>query len=171
MRFDKDPGEKIMFSKNSRNGSTNKATRRRARGTVMGEVAIGCILMIGIAMFAVDIGCAMVGFGLNDRACRDAARAAAQGSSATEAKTLANDIVKSYATNSPLLSAPQVVSVTYTDFGGTPADGVSPFVTVTTRATARPLAPFSLFGAQVIASTFPVTKTYAFPIVKLTVKT
>jgi Flp pilus assembly protein TadG len=143
---------------------------RRSSGSAMVELAAGSILIICVALFALDIGTAMVCFGVNDRACRDAARAAAQGSTATEAKTLANSIVQTFQTNSALISSPQVVNVTYNDFNGTPPAGVSPFVTVTTTATARPIAPFNIFGAQAIAKSFPVRKTYAFPIVKLTVK-
>lgn len=153
-----------------RSTSSHKVGSRNERGTVFAELAIGCMIMIGIAMFALDIGTAMMCFGTNDRACRDAARAAAQGSNAAEANNLARRIVQNFNSQSNLVTSPQVVSVVYNDFNGTPPDGVSPFVLVTTRATARAVAPWGL-GKTAIGGTFPLTKTYCFPIVKLTVKT
>ena len=148
---------------------SNNRNQRNQRGTILAELAIGCLVTVSVAMFGLDIGTAMVCYGQNDRACRDAARAAAQGSTQAEAQNLATSIVKTFANPSGLITSPQVVSVQYTDFNGTPPDGVSPFVTVTTRSTARPIAPFSLFGRNVINGTFPLRKTYTFPIVKLNV--
>lgn len=147
---------------------TNK-NHRNPQGTVLAELSIGCLVAVSIAMFGLDIGTAMVCYGQNDRACRDAARAAAQGSTQLEAQNLANSIVKTFANPSGLITSPKVVSVQYSDFNGTPPDGVSPFVTVTTVSTAKPIAPFSLFGKNVINGTFPLRKTYTFPIVRLNV--
>ena len=146
-----------------------KRQARNTKGTGMAEVAVASLILIGMALFALNIGTAMMSYGVNDRACRDAARAAAQGSNSTEANNLASQILKSYSQNGTLLSNPSLVSVNYQDFGGNPPDGVSPFVTVTTRATARSIAPFSLFGSEIVRASFPVTKTYTFPIVKLNV--
>jgi len=142
---------------------------RSNKGTGLAELALGMISVIIIAFFALDIGTAMVSYGVNDRACRDAVRAAAQGQNATEATKLAKQIVKTYETGSGLISKPEVLSVNYNDFAGSPPDGVSPFVTVTTRVTARAVAPLNVFGKPMAGGTFPLTKTYTFPIVKLTV--
>ncbi len=139
--------------------------RRNQKGSVFAELAVGCIIMIAISLFALDIGSAMACFGVNDRACRDAARAAAQGNTTTEGTAIAKSIVRSFANNSPLMSSPQVVSVNYTTFNGQPPVGTSPYVTVTTRATAKPIAPVTLFGNQIFGQ-FPITKSYSFPLVK-----
>ena len=133
------------------------------------DLSIACMMLIGFSVLALDAGGAIMAFGMTDRACRDAARAAAQGSSPSEARQLANAIIRTYATSSGVLSSPRIDNVTYTDFGGHPPEGSSPFVTVTTSANARVLAPLSFFGADVLSGSFPMRKTYTFPIVKLDV--
>ncbi len=148
-------------------GMKNK--NRNCKGTGLAEIAMASLIMIGMALFALNIGAAMISYGVNDRACRDAARAAAQGGSSVEAQNLASKILQSYAQNGNLLRTPSLLGVKYNDFNGTPPEGVSPFVTVTTTMNARSIAPFSLFGAEIVKASFPVSKTYTFPIVKLTV--
>lgn len=143
---------------------------RSSKGTALAELALGCLLTVTLALFALDIGTAMISYSVTDRACRDAARAAAQGTNAGEATNLANKIVQNFAVGGGLISAPRVVSVQYNDFGGAPPDGVSPTVTVTTQCKARAIAPLSIFGKTVGGGSFPLTKTYTFPIVRLTVK-
>lgn len=150
----------------------NQQRRRSNRGTLVAEMAFGCLITVFIVLFALDIAGAMMCYGVNDRACRDAARAAAQGSTPAEATELANGILTSYRTNAgPLNSTPVLVTIVYNDFGGNPPEGVSPFVTVTTRSVARPIAPFHIGSSQLIGSSIPLVKTYTFPIVKLTVPT
>jgi hypothetical protein len=145
--------------------------KRTQTGTVMAELAIGCLLTVTMGLFALDLGSAMLCYGINERACRDAARAAAQGTTPAEAENLAKKIVQSFAVAGGLITAPEVTGVNYVDFGGNPPDGTCPFVTVTTRSTARPIAPLSMFGKPVAGGAFPIAKTYTFPIVRLTVKT
>lgn len=142
---------------------------RKQQGTLLVDLSVACIIVIAFAVLALDCGGAIMAFGITDRACRDAARAAAQGSSPTEARQLANSVIRTYASSSGILSSPRIENVTYTDFGGHPPDGSSPFVTVTTSANARVLAPLSFFGRDVLAGNFPMRKTYTFPIVKLDV--
>lgn len=143
--------------------------RRNAKGSSLAEVAIASIILIVMALFALNIGTALVCFGLNDRACRDAARAAAQGQTKIEAENLAKQILQSYKQNGTLATTPILLGVKYTDFDGNPPDGTSPFVTVTTRMTAHSMTPLSLFGSPIVGKKFPLTKTYTFPIVKLKV--
>lgn len=142
---------------------------RNAKGSGLGELAAAALVLIVVALFALDIGTAMMCFNVNDRACRDAARAAAQGSSQTEATNLAQQIIKSYPQFGPLARNITVLGVNYVDFGGTPPAGESPYVSVTTRMDCRSVVPISLFGIETIKAQFPVTKTYTFPIVKLKV--
>jgi hypothetical protein len=142
---------------------------RSQKGTGLAELAVAALILIGIALFALDIGTAVMSFNVNDRACRDAARAAAQGSSKTEAENLAKQIIKSYPAFGDLARNITVVGVNYQDFNGSPPAGTSPFVSVTTRMDCRTIAPLSLFGVEAIKSKFPVQKTYTFPIVRLKV--
>lgn len=142
---------------------------RNRRGTGLAELAMAGCILIGMALFALDIGVAMMTFNLNDRACRDAARAAAQASDATEAENLAKQIIKSYPHVGVLATNTQVLGVKYVDFNGNPPANESPFVAVTTRTDCRTIAPLRIFGAEMVKAKFPVVKTYVFPIVKLKV--
>lgn len=142
---------------------------RNRKGTGLAEVAIASLVLIGMALFALDIGAAMMCFNVNDRACRDAARAAAQGQDVGEATNLAKQIIKSYPQFGPLAANITVIGVKYVDFNGTPPNGESPYVSVTTRMNCRAVAPLRLFGQEAIKASFPVQKTYTFPIVKLKV--
>ena len=148
---------------------TSKFRGRKQNGTLLVDLSVACMILVAFAVLALDCGGAVMAFGITDRACRDAARAAAQGSSPSEARQLANAVIRTYANSSGILSSPRVESVTYTDFGGHPPEGSSPFVTVTTSANARVLYSLSFFGRDVLAGNFPMRKTYTFPIVKLDV--
>jgi Flp pilus assembly protein TadG len=141
--------------------------QRSKQGSMMAELGVGCMIMAILAVFFLDLGAMMASYSINDRACRDAARAAAQGANNTEANNLARKIIQTYASNSFLTTSPQVVSLVYNDFNGQPTSTEVPYVQVTTRATINPM--INLLGGTI--SSFPVTKTYCFPIVKLTVKT
>jgi Flp pilus assembly protein TadG len=146
-----------------------KRGRRSNKGTWLAEVALAALILIGMALFALDVGTAMMCFNVNDRACRDAARAAAQGQDVGEATNLAQQIIKSAPQLGPLAATITVVGVKYVDFNGTPPNGESPYVSVTTRMNCRAIAPLRLFGQEAIKANFPVQKTYTFPIVKLKV--
>lgn len=148
----------------------NRSTRNR-KGSAVFELAAGSLISISVVAFVLNVCFAMLSYGINDHACRDAARAAAQGATSIEANKLASAIVKSYNSNNGMLAPITVTNVVYNDFGGNPAPDLSPFVTVTTQSKATMPAPIDVFGSHVFSSTIPVTKTYTFPIVRLTVKT
>lgn len=141
--------------------------QRSNKGTGMAEVALGTIIMTAMSIFSLDVGTVIYAYSNTDRACRDAARAAAQGTSAVEAMNLARAILKDHAVNSGLISAPRIKSLVYDDLGGNPPPGVSPTVTVTTTAIAKMPAPITLLGSNLGAGSFTVAKEYTFPIVKL----
>jgi Flp pilus assembly protein TadG len=144
---------------------------RNIKGSGLAEMAVASLILIGMALFALDIGTAIICFNLNDRACRDAARAAAQGSDKIEATNLANQIIKSYPQMTNLAKNLKVTGVNYVDYNGTPPANETPFVAVTTKMDCRTIAPLTLFGMETIKANFPVQKTYTFPIVKLKVAT
>jgi Flp pilus assembly protein TadG len=142
---------------------------RNQKGSGLAEMAVASLILIFMALFTLDIGTAVMCFNVNDRACRDAARAAAQGSDKTEAENLARQIIKSYPQFGPLAKNITVTGVNYVDFNGNPPSGQSPYVAVTTKMDCHSIAPLSVFGVEAIKAQFPVTKTYTFPIVKLKV--
>lgn len=146
-----------------------KASRRQT-GSLAVELGVAVLIMIFIVAFSLNICMAMIGYTMNDRACRDAARSAAQGANLTEATTRANRILVTYQKSLPLFRNLKVDSITYTDFGGLPPAGVAPFVTVTTSAISNVPCPVTLFGSSAFgAGTMQFRKSYTFPIVKLTV--
>lgn len=146
--------------------SRRDAASRSSKGMASLELAAGSLIMIGIVAMALNICFAMLSYGINDRACRDAARAAAQGTTATEAAQLANSIVKTYNSNNGILSPISVTGVTYNDFGGNPTADVSPSVTVSTSCTSRLPAPIEFVGSKIFGDSVLLKKTYTFPIVR-----
>lgn len=149
----------------------NKNTRRMrsARGVAALELAIGSLITIAVMAFVLNICFAMITFGVNDRACRDACRAAAQGANPNEALNMAKSAVAPYNTSPLVISNLQVTQVQYQDFGGNIPAGQSPFVTVSTQATTKLPAVLSVFGQDLFPASIPVRQSYTFPIVRLTV--
>lgn len=142
---------------------------RSNRGSTAIELGAAALIMISLVAFGLNICIAMIGYTMNDRACRDAARSAAQAATTTEATTRASRILASYRGSSPLFKQLRLSQVTYTDFGGTPPDGVAPFVTVTTVAESDVPCAVNVFGKNVFGDKMQFRRSYTFPIVKLTV--
>lgn len=123
-----------------------------------------------VVILGVDIGVIMLADSTNDRACRDAARAAAGASDSTTALKRAQTAVLAHAVNSIFLTNPSVdtQNFQYNDFQGNPPPDVSPYVEVATTITVNVPAPI-VFGK---ASFDPgkgkmvLRKAYTFPIVK-----
>ena len=148
-----------------------KRTANRKRGSISLEIAAGALVTLGLVALALNVSFAMLAYGANDRACRDAARAAAQQNTAADARNAAKLIVAGFSRANSLLGAITVSDVVYNDFKGNPPADQSPYVTVTTRSTVSMPAPIEFFGQQVFGTTIPVAKTYTFPIVRLSVNT
>lgn len=146
-----------------------KSVRRRNRGSVAIEIGAGALVAIGLMALALNVCFAMMAYGLNDRACREAARAAAQQNTSAAANNIAQVVVAGLSKSNSPLGAIRVVKVTYNDFNGTPPDDQSPYVSVTTSSDVRMPAPIEFFGKKVFATSIPVQKTYTFPIVRLNV--
>lgn len=146
--------------------------RRRCRGASLVEVAIIGTLLVAVALFSLDIGILVLGSSVNDKACRDAARAAAQASDSTNALKLAQASLKSHKTDGYFITQPAIdmTNFTYQDFAGNAPPDTSPFVEVTTSNTVRVPAPIFFFGAQFGGTngTFTFRNTYNFPIVRTT---
>lgn len=151
---------------------TNPSMQRtRSRGG-HNIVELACCLLgfAIVSVLSVDIGIVCLASSTNDEACRDAARAAAQGTTYATALGLAQSSMLSHKANSPYMSDPTVDTSVfeYQDFGGSPPPNTSPYVEVTSYMTVRVPAPVNFAGLQFYPSNgnTQVRKTYQFPIVK-----
>lgn len=144
-----------------------KFRSRNNAGSVAFELSAGALVTMAIVAFSLNVCFAMIAYGLNDHACRDAARAAAQGQTQSEAQSLASAIIKSYNSGSSSMTPITVVNVSYQDFGGNPAPQDVPMVSVSTKASINLPAPIAIFGRDVFGRVLPVQKQYTFPIVRL----
>jgi hypothetical protein len=146
-----------------------KAKLRLNRGHILLELSCSAFLMLVFTILTADMGVLIYGAEFNDRACRDAARAAAQGQNAQQSTQLIRAILIAHKGDGNYITSPSLQALVYNDFGGSPPAQVSPFVTVTTKTTARaPFAPLVFFKDAVFLQngTFSFTQTYTFPIVK-----
>jgi hypothetical protein len=145
--------------------------RRANRGTLTLELSCTAIFFSVFAYLTADLGYVLYGADFNDRACRDAARAAAQSSSLAEAIKKVNAVLQSHQGNPVIMSGPALYApVVYQDFGGSPPPQTSPFVTVTTTTRINlPFAPIVFMGGATFGQTgnCVFTQSYTFPIVRL----
>jgi len=108
---------------------------------------------------------------MNDTACRDAARAAAQGNSQTQATSLAQAILVSHKQVNSYLGSPVLQTpIIYQDYNGSPPDTqTSPYIQLTTRTQVTLPIRFFSFLSQMFTSdqNLTFTATYMFPIVRV----
>ncbi len=145
--------------------------RNGRRGHSIIELAMLSVLFAVFAVFALDIGFVLMGSQMNDAACRDAARSAAQGSDYLTSLNLARAALIGHRPDGYFVTQPTLVtsSFVYEDFGGSPPPDTSPYVTVTTTTNVRIPAPVFFAGASFGTNgTLAFSKTYTFPIVKTT---
>ncbi len=138
-------------------------------GQTMIELASIMVCMVPLMLLALDISLLTLAAAVNDHACRDAARAAAQTKDYTAGLSAARAIVSSYPSNSFILTKPTVLtnSFVYEDFGGNPPDNESPYVSVTTEMKVKIPAPIFFFGAKFSKDGYlKLNRSYLFPIVK-----
>lgn len=147
--------------------------KRKSNAHTIIELGMVAFLFSVIAMFCADIGFVMLASQLNDRACRDAARAAAQGSDYGAAVALAMAALAQHKGDGNFVADPalEIGEFQYEDFGGSPPPNTSPYVRVTTTCSVRVPAP--IFLGEVTFGTgesgiFNFSKTYEFPIVRTT---
>jgi Flp pilus assembly protein TadG len=151
-------------------------TRNRSTGQLVIELASTCVFLLIFVLVSVDIGLLLYGAHINDKACRDACRAAAQTNNATDARRvaeavlsgqrLAGDTVGKGIVTRPTIPA-GAAGLTYVDYNGTPAPDESPYVTVVTECNSTlPFAPPELLGHSMNQS-FTFRQSYTFPIVRV----
>lgn len=151
--------------------SVRSVQNRGLAGHVSIELAVTIVFFTVFAFLTADLGYVLYGAYFNDRACRDAARAAAQTSNLTDANRKINAVLRSHRGNPALMSGPSLEGpIVYRDFGGTPPPQTSPFVTVTTTTRINlPLAPITFMGGATFGQSGRVgfTQSYTFPIVRI----
>lgn len=148
-----------------------KKTLPRTNGHSMIELAMLSVLFVVMAVFCLDIGFVIMGSQMNDAACRDAARAAAQGNDYATSLRLAQAALASHRPDGYFVTQPTLDTsgFEYEDFSGSPPPDTSPFVTVTTATNVRIPAPIFFMGASFAPDgTMAFRKTMTFPIVKTT---
>ena len=148
--------------------------KKRGKGLAAVELACGSFFLLVLTLLAIDITILMLGYELNDRACRDACRAAAQQSTPLAAQNAASTILKThiadgnFVTNPTLLTGPAYFQ--YQDFGGNPSAG-NPTVTVTTECKVKTPVPLTFVGSVFghdgdwTSDQWTFRKRYTFPIV------
>jgi Flp pilus assembly protein TadG len=145
---------------------------RNRKGTQIIELGCVAIMLVIVTLLGTDVGIMVMGSSTNERACRDAARAAAQGNNYANALQLAQASLRQHRTDGYFLTNPQVdtTNFIYNDFAGNPPPNTSPFVSVTTFMDIRVPAPIMFAGATFNPGNGQMrfTKTYNFPIVKTT---
>lgn len=150
----------------------SRSLRRRPRtGHSAIEFGVAAGMITVMALLCTNIGLLILGAGINDKACRDAARAAAQASNYTAALKQARAALKGHPTDGYFVSTPVMndADLVYEDFSGNPPPDTSPFVSVTTTTVVKIPAPFIMYGARFgPGGTQTFRRTYTFPIVKTT---
>jgi hypothetical protein len=140
---------------------------RRARaGFSFAEVASTSFLIVLLAIFILSICLLIFGCSVNDQACRDAVRAAAQQLTPAQATSFAQASVANHKTDGFFIGTIQLANVNYNDFGGTPPVGQCPYVQVTTKVQVTLPVPLYFFGAS-FTNQFTFAQTYTSPIIKV----
>jgi Flp pilus assembly protein TadG len=156
----------------------NQNTRRNARsqtrfpkGSLVIELTVGSFFLSIFAIIAFHVGLLIFGAFMNDTACRDAARAAAQGNSQAKATTLAQAILISHKQTNSYLGSPALQTpIVYQDYNGSPPNTqTSPYIQLTTKTQVTLPIRFFSFLSQMFTSdqNLTFTATYTFPIVKV----
>lgn len=152
-------------------GSVQMRQIRPKKAHTLIELSMLAVLFVVMSVLCLDMGYVIMGSQMNDRACRDAARAAADADNYATALQLARAAVVPHRGDGYFVSSPTVDSsqFSYQDFGGSPPPNTSPFVSVTTSCDIRLPAPIFFLGSSFGSSgVMNFRKTYIFPIVKTT---
>ncbi len=142
---------------------------RQLHGHALIELALIIVLMVVMSMLGANIGIVALATSINDSACRDAARAAAQASNSAVALGLAQAAIRAHGADGYYVTQPTINTgaFVYQDYAGNPPPNTSPYVSVTTSSTVRIPAPIMFWGAKFGSNgTISFSRSYVFPIVK-----
>jgi Flp pilus assembly protein TadG len=144
---------------------------RAKRGALIVEFASSLFLFTFFVILSVHIGVIIYGAFLNDAACRDATRAAAQGKTIAQATQLAQTILRSHRQSNSFLTSPVMQTpIVYQDFGGAPPNAqTSPYVQITTTTQVNLPFPAINFLTNLFTADqrLRFRQTYTFPIVRV----
>ncbi|MBX9667466.1 MAG: hypothetical protein K2X93_07595 [Candidatus Obscuribacterales bacterium] len=149
--------------------TTSLLARRRRRGVgfTFAEVAGTSFFVIVFAALGVDTALLIFGSSINDSACRNAARAAAQGGDVSKATSLAQAAIKAHRTDGYFITQPTITMLNYETFGGVPPVNETPYVQVRTEVTVKLPVPIFFFGVTFNDNNDMVFRQmYAYPIIK-----
>lgn len=138
---------------------------RNAKAFSFAEVAATSFLIVILAVLLIDVCLLIFACSVNDKACRDAVRAAAQQPTAQKAQLFAQASVTNHKTDGFFISPIQLVGFNYNDFGGNPPASQCPYVQVTTSVNVTLPAPLYFFGAS-FTNHFQFSQIYTSPIIK-----
>jgi hypothetical protein len=147
------------------NSIAGKNKYRKRSGLSFPEVAATSFLVIVLAIFTADISLIIFAVSVNDKACRDVVRAAAQQATAPKAMLFAQASVKNHATDGVFVSPIVLTVLNYNDYGGNPPAGTTPFVQATTTVKVTTPTPIYFFGAT-FTNKLQFSQTYTSPIIR-----
>lgn len=143
---------------------------RSQHGMGSAELASSCMILVVVTLLCLNMSVTMLASLNNERACRDAARAAAQTDNFDDALKAAQAAVTSYQGDGYFVTTPTVeTSLThYEDFSGMPpTPDQLPYVRITTKTTVRVPAPIIFFNAKMgNGETMTFYRECTFPIVR-----
>lgn len=140
--------------------------RRKQSGFTIVEVVATSFLLVLFAVFTANLCILIFGATVNDKACRDVVRVAAQQPNASKALLFAQASVNNHRTDGTFISPIQLINgVDYHDYGGSPPAGETPYVSVTTAVTVTLPAPIYVFGSS-FTNQMEFRQKYTSPIVK-----
>lgn len=157
---------------NANNDLRKKASRAIRKNSGSALIEVGCMgfVMPVMAVIAANIGVLVFAAWVNDAACRDAARAAAQQGNQSDAIVAAVGVTKQYGTGGGIFGQPKVLTEStafqfepYFDQEGVPQLEKGPFVTVTTRLNTVLPAPI-IYGNTGFTNMIVFKQSYTFPI-------
>lgn len=147
--------------------------RFRTNGMSLFElVGLGFVLIL-VTLMALNVGLLLFAAWLNDNACREATRAAAQQDSVEAAREAARLACQNFVTSAgSIINSPEVLLdkdhfeyETFPDEDGKPQLDKGPFVKVSTRLESRLPAPI-LFTASGLSNKISFAQTYTFPLIE-----
>lgn len=145
-------------------------TTRRQSAQIAVELIVACLLFLPISILGFSTLICQMAVSINDRACRDAARIAAEASDYSAALKRAQAIIVTHKTSGPMFGPVQLDTskFIFEDYAGTPPQNAYPYVSVTTTMPCTVPAYIRLFGETVSEpKSVNFRRTYTFPIVKL----
>jgi hypothetical protein len=161
------PSHQNHRSRQGRLSRQSQRVRNATNGFSLAEIAISSFLVILFTALAIDLALIIFACSVNDKACLDAVRAAAQQPTAAQSTQFALAEVKNHRTDGVFISQVKLVgsTVNYQDFAGNPPAGQTPYVQATTNVSVLLPLPLYFFGAS-LTNNFQFTQTYTSPIIK-----